>query len=88
MYPSEFCRKLNPTQKLISDNNSPVAANSEKRQFFYNWQLVPTYLSLYEKCTSFVKYNIMQILTIINLPWEPENNIITRSETNHKKKTA
>jgi len=32
-----------------------------------------------------LKSNIMQILTIINLPWEPENNIITRSETSHKK---
>jgi len=30
----------------------------------------------------------MQILTIINLPWELENNIITRSETNHKKKNS
>jgi len=30
----------------------------------------------------------MQILTIINLPWEPENNTITRSEINHKKKNS
>jgi len=30
----------------------------------------------------------MQILTIINLPWEPENDIITRSETNHKKNSS
>jgi len=28
----------------------------------------------------------MQIFAIINLPWEPYNNKIVRSESNHKKK--
>ena len=47
----------------------------------------PTFLFM-RNFTSSVKSNIMQIFTIINLPWKPWNNKIARSESNHKKNTA